>query len=370
MAETVFILGAGASAAMGTPLLANFFDVARKLAAESTEPEFKQALDLFAKAHVVLQRTATKTRVDLHNLESVWTCLEMTEVLGGIDGLSPAQAREARTALETVIANTIGLSTRVRGLPPRSGRGDGRRESTGCSVLAPLHYYQFVGSILPLLDARRASFLTFNYDLGLEMALEAHSFCMDYALSEQSMPEAVPVLKLHGSLNWFQELDAKATGTAPLRVSRKLLELAFEVGVNDAQAMKEYRRSLHADGSKPHRERRFIVPPGDSKIGARHDIRTVWSRAARELREATTLVVIGYSVPPTDEFFRNLLGLGTISDRLLERLVVIDPSDATRDRVMQLLSPLSMQRFVEVPRKFQGPLFSGAEWKDALGLGS
>jgi hypothetical protein len=67
-----------------------------------------------------------------------------------------------------------------------------------------------------------------------------------------------------------------------------------------------------------------IVPPTSSKRQGHQELRRVWRGAAVELAEARNIFVIGYSLPPTDHFFRELFGLGTISARL-RRLWIFDP---------------------------------------------
>jgi hypothetical protein len=40
-------------------------------------------------------------------------------------------------------------------------------------------------------------------------------------------------------------------------------------------------------------------------------------QAAKELEEAEEIIVIGYSPPVTDLFFRNLVGLGTVGRKFI-----------------------------------------------------
>jgi len=74
---------------------------------------------------------------------------------------------------------------------------------------------------------------------------------------------------------------------------------------------------------------------------------TVWKRAAHELREAENIYVVGFSLQATDEFFRYLYSLGSVSDTLLRRFWVIDPDQtgAVEKRFRALLGPGAEQRF-------------------------
>ena len=50
-----------------------------------------------------------------------------------------------------------------------------------------------------------------------------------------------------------------------------------------------------------------IVPPGLFKNEYQASLGQVWQQATKELEEAEEIVAIGYSLPETDFFFRNLL---------------------------------------------------------------
>ncbi len=88
-AGTVFVLGAGASAHAGAPLMANFLDVAEKLnrgdAMGSDGPDF----DLVFRALAQMQAVYAKAVVDSDNLEAVYAAFEMSEVLGSLGDMEP-----------------------------------------------------------------------------------------------------------------------------------------------------------------------------------------------------------------------------------------------------------------------------------------
>jgi hypothetical protein len=65
------------------------------------------------------------------------------------------------------------------------------------------------------------------------------------------------------------------------------------------------------------------------------------------LAEARDIVIIGYSLPPSDQFFRYLYGLGTISATRLRRFLVFDPDTrpALRRRFERLLGQAARERF-------------------------
>jgi hypothetical protein len=67
---------------------------------------------------------------------------------------------------------------------------------------------------------------------------------------------------------------------------------------------------------------------------------TVWARAIEQIKTAHQIVVIGYSMPPTDTFFQYLLTLGLQANAGFHRVVVVnrDNSDALKERYSRVFS--------------------------------
>jgi hypothetical protein len=90
-----------------------------------------------------------------------------------------------------------------------------------------------------------------------------------------------------------------------------------------------------------------IVPPTWAKSMHYHQLASVWRRAAQHLAEAENIVVAGYSLPATDEFFRNLFALGTIGSARLRRVWVFDirPTREMETRYRHMLGRLAESSF-------------------------
>ena len=58
----------------------------------------------------------------------------------------------------------------------------------------------------------------------------------------------------------------------------------------------------------------------------------MWAHAATQLAEAENIIVIGYSLPKTDQFFPILYALGTVSKSILKRFSVFDPDKGWHSR--------------------------------------
>jgi len=169
------------------------------------------------------------------------------------------------------------------------------------------------------------SILTFNYDrvvetlepsVGANSLWGVHVCGVDGSLRErddgdQAHAAGLPLLyKLHGSVNWNYE-DSRVT---------KL----------------EWIPDLLAD-----RFRLAIATPGDGKMEMAGGIfKTLWTRAARALREADDVFIMGFRFPQSDAFPRDrlLAALAENAKKSLNVHVVLGP-DRTADlqRVLALL---------------------------------
>ena len=92
-----------------------------------------------------------------------------------------------------------------------------------------------------------------------------------------------------------------------------------------------------------------IVPPGLFKNEYQASLGQVWQQATKELEEAEEIIVIGYLLPETDFFFRNLFALGIVGRKFIRRFAVVntDESGRTKGRFESLLG----QSFKQGTRK-------------------
>src|SRR5258708_371860 len=170
MANVVFILGAGASRQGGAPLMADFLDVAHGLwksnAVQHKAQHFKMVFDAIGR----LQAVHSKAQLDLNNIESVFNTLVMARILGKFPG-NPNYAGDAvEEALREVIATTLEhqLHFKVRSR----------------SILPPTPYDEFANLLTHLRreahPQRSVAVLTFNYDMGADLALYRHAMGPEY----------------------------------------------------------------------------------------------------------------------------------------------------------------------------------------------
>jgi hypothetical protein len=138
-----------------------------------------------------------------------------------------------------------------------------------------------------------------------------------YSHSENQLYEA-PVLKLHGSVNWYRYLPVRSERGRPPHTEAPPSGTILETHGNPAWARLERR------GWKVQRE---LVTPVlykqtwlDTELFER-----LWAMALHSLNACEHLVVVGYSFPPAD-FPTKRLFLEAFADRdPLETLTVVNP---------------------------------------------
>lgn len=191
------------------------------------------------------------------------------------------------------------------------------------------------------------SVVTFNWDLLLDLYLNpvfvntsrrlAHWHYHDFLVSALGMPSMsrtprelseVPsrsgmLLKLHGSLNWFQCTNSKCPGSS---------EIAFD---QDAEHCLRRATGIHFGGEACKRcgsdTIPLLIPPLLRKpISDNWIIRSAWGHARARLLEAKRAVIIGFSAAGTD-FYATWLLRSTLGLREDVEVFVVDPANDGAD---------------------------------------
>ena len=228
---------------------------------------------------------------------------------------------------------------------------------------SPKPYGEFAELIKYLLNdatpKQTVSVITFNYDLACDFAFFKSGIHVDYALGENVHARAVPLLKLHGSLNWAfcPELDK----VVPWTMKAHFSQFTWRYIPDDAKTV--FLKMIPHLGAFKYEDKEVIpepvlVPPTWNKTEHHRNLADVWSRAAKELSEAENIFVIGYSLPETDAFFKYLFALGTVGTNLLKRMWVFNPdaSGVVEKRFKSILGPAASARFQYVPASFDGAI--------------
>ena len=196
MRKTVIVLGAGASAAAGGPLMADFLDRAEALKRQINEPikqvltEFNEVFDAMAELRTIFN----KSYLDIDNIEVLFGAIEMGLRVGKFAQKSEQEIQRLRDSLITVIVRTLEESIEF---PLRDKQ-----------ITPPTPYDQLAKALRETFgnqqgnDYSHCSFITFNYDIALEYALRFERMQFDYCLRLSESRDGFPLLKIHGSINW------------------------------------------------------------------------------------------------------------------------------------------------------------------------
>jgi len=342
MSEYLFILGAGASAHAEVPMMAGFLDRARQLYSPHLQAPWKEHFDRVFEILIELQKVHSKAELDLNNIEAVFTTFELGQTIRKLPGADD-DFDGAVNSLKALITFTVEQSLRFTlDVKTRNLRATQDYEE----------FAKFVKDFNFKLNRETGSggigILTFNYDVGLDVALFLQGIDCDYCLDAQDTGvDAIKLLKLHGSVNWRRRKDSDAITYYPVKdycseyhtKSLDRNETSLALPCTKIAPLSKLKVEVE--------ETPVIVPPGLFKNEYQSSISQVWEQAARELEEAEEIIVIGYSLPPTDFFFRNLFALGTVGRKFIRRFAVVNPdkSGRTEERFKSLLGPGTRERF-------------------------
>lgn len=347
MSEVVFILGAGASKDCGAPLMNDFLDTASRLLSTNEVGDKKEDFERVFKAISSLQAVHSKAQLDLNNIESIFTSLEIANILKKLPGFKPEEIPLAIASLKELIVVTL---ERTIKFPTRGSR-----------ILSPPSYKKF-SELLSFLkkDAHpkiNPTVISFNYDIALDVAMHRESLGPVYGFGPSVNAQyPVNLLKLHGSLNWAVRTDSGAV--QPLTLQEYFSKYHYQgfdehgtCSIPIGSQLQEY-YSKHTDvtvNAEP-----VIVPPAWNKADYHQLLSTIWGTTARELEEAEYIFIIGYSLPETDAFFRLLYGLGTVGNTPLKKVIVYNPDESgvTEKRFRDMMGPGALARFEYKPLMF------------------
>jgi len=344
MSEIVLILGAGASADAGGPLMSDFISKARDFLRKNQGDEYVEDFTRVFEAIAKLQKVHSKSDLDLHNIEEIFGAFEMARMIGTFPDWSEGDIASLVESLKRVIVRT--LETQIRfAIGERGG-------------LLPTSSYRKLADVIARINSSRSrprcSVITFNYDVALDYALRFANIPVDYGL-EGNPKIGTPLLKLHGSVNWAKVQDGD--GILPWDVMEYTLRKTWprdatsptgRLTVGSDIISGRLTQPLIATERIP-----VIIPPTWNKTNHYVPIASVWRRAANELASAEYIFVSGYSLTGTDTYFKYLFSLGSTSDRILQRFEVFDPG-AVEDKFKRILGPAARSVFRHYQNDFLG----------------
>jgi hypothetical protein len=184
--------------------------------------------------------------------------------------------------------------------------------------------------------SRKDTVITFNYDLILDDALRRTGGLPSYHLPPALLAEppveqvnSVSVLKLHGSTNWGVCVNCL----------QSIIVMGEKVTASPAEFRRLKCRKCHETRYQP-----LLVPPSWDKSEYRDIMQPIWENAVKEIKSATRIIVIGYSMPEADAFFKYLITLGLAGNHQLYKFMLVDISEQVATKFRNLLVPIFRDR--------------------------
>jgi hypothetical protein len=195
--------------------------------------------------------------------------------------------------------------------------------------------------------------ITFNWDTTIEHALHLHRDepTFVYTYSRPRKKDEITLLKPHGSIDWFRKSEL------PKGIKKEDLEVLDKSLA--AFTRFDFRKNLSLADKTP-----VIVPPVSSKAFKFPFLKETWVSLYWAVSQATELYVIGYSLPPEDQFARMVLrrairsnvSNATKHEKEKLRVRIYNPDPAVAVAFSRVLGP--------VQEGFAGSTFKAVRFED------
>lgn len=323
--KIVWILGAGFSKPLGGPLLPDLLSAGSWNRIKATYRERKWTegdaerlvVDLYAEHHGNGNGPAGGRWADA---EAFLTFLDMaaeghgptraefegmaSRLVDRFQGVRPA-IREASTAARRLVAAACGAFL-----------VDARLDSEPW-----LPYQKWAAALGP----GASTVVTFNYDLVLESLATKIPSRFEFVSPGPDVVgapiKAVPVYKLHGSIDWLRVMAGRSAEYRTGRTAEEYLTL---------------------DG-----DQLGIAVPGPNKLARTLELRALWDRAEGAIKEAAAVVFVGYRFPESDAYARERIldALSANDNPYLAIHTVLGPdlSDSASARLRDLVEEAMRQ---------------------------
>lgn len=309
--NNVYILGAGFSADAGLPVVAEFMNRLRdtvKHTEDSGNAKGLKALERVVSFRKQASSAAYRLNIDIENIEQLFSLAAATDQTLEEDlKESIALTLDYCSSTAPLVEIALGFSTPgptelISWMREQQLILDDSRNNVGA-----YNYYllQMLGYLQKSYEHSKNAIISFNYDLVAEKALSKLKIPFHYGLKRATIhsdagvtkDEGIPLLKLHGSLNWGY------TG----RHGEKLNVYGSS-------------QEISALGHK-----RLLIPPTWQKVFVGH-MAQIWNEARTAITKATRIIVIGFSMPETDIHFKYLLGAGLKENISLRKVIFVNPT--------------------------------------------
>jgi NAD-dependent SIR2 family protein deacetylase len=177
-----------------------------------------------------------------------------------------------------------------------------------------------------------ASIATTNYDCCMDRALTDGGLQFDYSVdfanskSVSNGTKAIPLIKLHGSLNWFY-----------CETCQHVYRLDIEQTVSDYLEDRGLYPVIGVCKDCGGQRRGLLVPPLAMKFDVAPPLNPLLQRADQLFSNADLLVVVGFSFAEADLYLTRMLSKA-MQNRTDTRLLIIDPQFEVVEKIKRRLS--------------------------------
>ena len=215
------------------------------------------------------------------------------------------------------------------------------------------------------------SFITLNYDMLLEMAIntvkkygqnlnssEKNELPFHYGFNNEKFKSQIPIYKLHGSLNWVLSNEYEADYNPKSELKIKSNDSYFDFinfltdDITDNYSINTFSTDNYVITSSE--QLPLIVPPTWNKIREYDQLKIVWQNAFEDLSNADNIVIMGYSLPDSDQVFKRFFSLAMSGKKPIRKILLVDPNiKNTLPRFKNLLGNNALQRLYVMSYKLE-----------------
>jgi hypothetical protein len=342
--NVVFFLGAGFSAVAGLPTMAGFGKASNaELASVQKQglarrrhkgAAYVEAGMMFEAFQRFCEKSLYAINADINNMEQVFCMAEAMQ-----------EAKVQEISLSTGQVSIEILLRNIRTWLWKIYHQNPSLQDAGNQKHLQKPYRDFLSIIREKQLCGRTAFLTTNYDLVLEgyawkeripfhygqlNSTELHAGLGNVSyVAHYEDSQALLVLKLHGSVNFFAKSDSLKLGIVtdvwqkgdPAIGKSRPPTTRPSIFAYDAEyaLRNKYGEDLGDPG---------IVPPTYAKLRGFSWLQCIWAQAFNAVCNAEKIIFIGYSIPESDGFLRAMIGSALASRNKPEapRICVFDPN--------------------------------------------